>query len=121
MPHSGGAFLAYEIVRPISREGYAVFLEITNAIINKYGELRLLLYYKNFEGWEREAAEMDLEAHITIGHNMKRFAIVSAPEREIMSRMIKKPMLGGEIRFFSENRLDDALAWVKEGMPEIRE
>lgn len=114
MPESEGAALCYELSKPISKEGYEDnFLAPALQLVNKYGELRLLMYYTNYQGWEQEAAEMDIAAHVELGRYMKKMALVNAPEKEIMSRMVKKALNHGELRFFKTEQLQEAIAWVK--------
>lgn len=114
MPESGGATLCYELSKPISKEGYEQnFLTPALAVINKYGELRLLLNYVDYKGWEAEAAHMDIAAHVELGRYLKKLALVNAPEKEIMSRLIKKPLNDAELRFFKREQLQDAIEWVK--------
>ncbi len=114
MPESEGSTLCYELSKPITKEGYEDnFLAPALQLINKYGEVRLLLYYTSYKGWEREAAEMDIASHVELGRYLKKLALVNAPEKEIMSRLIKQPLNKGEIRFFKTEQLDAALLWVK--------
>ena len=114
MPESEGATLCYELNKPISKEGYEQnFLAPALDIVSKYGELRLLMYYTSYKGWEQEAAEMDISAHVELGRHMKKMALVNAPEKEIMSRLVKKPMNHGELRFFKTEHLQEAITWVK--------
>ena len=114
MPESEGSVLCYEINRPISLEGYEKnFLDPAQSIIKQYGELRLLNYFTNYQGWEEEAAIVDLSAHVTLGRYVKKMAFVNAPEKEVMARLIRQSLTNAELRFFPENLLKDAIKWVK--------
>jgi hypothetical protein len=114
MPESEGATLCYELSKPISKEGYEDnFLAPALQLVHKYGELRLLMHYTNYQGWEQEAAEMDIAAHVELGRYMKKMALVNAPDKEIMSRMLKKSLNHAELRFFKTDQLEEAIKWVK--------
>lgn len=113
MPESEGPVLCYEITKPISLEGYELFLKLVRDILERYGEVRVLMYYSDYQGWEKGAAEMDFASHIEFGPKLVKLAIVNAPEKEIMARIIRKPLTGAELRFFSEEGLQEALAWIK--------
>ncbi len=114
MPESEGATLCYELSKPITKQGYEEnFLKPALQLVQKYGEVRLLMYYTSYKGWEKEAAEMDIAAHVELGRYLKKLALVNAPEKEIMSRFVKKPLNNAEMRFFKTEQLEQALAWVK--------
>jgi hypothetical protein len=114
MPESEGATLCFEISKPITREGYVEnFLNPAKRIIETYGEIRLLTYFTSYRGWEEQAAEMDMIAYLEMGQFVTKMAFVNTPEKEVMARLIKKPMIKGEVKFFTTERLQDAILWVK--------
>lgn len=114
MPESEGPALCYEISKPISREGYIEnFLNPAKKVIESYGEIRLLTYFTSYRGWEEQAAELDIIAYLEMGQFVTKMAFVNTPEKEVMPRLIKKPMIKGEVKFFPEDRLQDAITWVK--------
>ncbi len=114
MPESEGRALCYEISKPISIQGYQEnFLPYAEKIIETHGEFRLLLYYTDYRGWEEAAAELDLKQYAQWGKHMTKLALVNAPEKEIMARMIRNPLTSAQLRFFSKDRLGEALTWVK--------
>lgn len=114
MPESEGPVLCYEISKPISAEGYEEnFLVHVRRILETYGELRLLNYFTAYQGWEEQAAQMDLLAHVDLGKYVTKIAFVNAPEKEIMARLIRKTLIKGQLRFFSKNQLAEAIDWVK--------
>lgn len=114
MPESEGATLCYEITKPISVIGYEEnFLNPARAIIKKYGELRLLNYFNPYQGWEEDAAQLDIITHLELGSFMKKMAFVNAPEKEVMARLIRRPLTKGELKFFTKTQLQDAIIWVK--------
>lgn len=115
MPESGGSVLCYEITKPISVAGYEEnFLKLARQIVKDKGELRVLNYYNPYQGWEEDAAELDIIAHVDLGRYVRKLAFVNAPEKEIMARLIKRPLTSAELRFFTKDQLPDALKWIKE-------
>ena len=114
MPESEGPALCYEISKPISAEGYEQnLLKPARELIKQYGEVRILNYFTSYQGWEEVAAEMDIMAHIELGRYVKKMAFVNAPEKEVMARLIKRPLTNAELRFFPTERLSDAVIWIK--------
>ncbi len=114
MPESDERTLCIRVEKPISKEGYTLnFLPRLNKMIDRTGEIRILVYFQSYHGWEPEAALEDMDATLQFGDKLAKLALVNPPEREVLQRLIKKPLLRGDVRFFDEDELDDALGWVK--------
>lgn len=114
MPESEGCVLCIMVDKPISGEGYREnYLTRAQKIIEEYGELRLLVHFKKYQGWEREAAAMDLGA--TQAHAlMTRCAMVNPPPTLIALHELRKDVFKAQMRLFNEDELDEALRWIKE-------
>ena len=113
MAETEGPALCYRATRPVSDELYSDYIERVKASIRDYGEFRLLIYYKNFPGWDEQAASKDLPFYAEYGRYMKKIALVNAPDKEVMAKLLRKNIIGGEMRIFSEERLQEALGWIK--------
>lgn len=113
MPESEGNVLAVEIGERITLEEYQeIFADAAATLLPKYEESRLLLNYtKDFYGWDIEAAEIDLGILSTKGHLLSKIALVNPPEKVLSRWLVLKPILGGELRIFTQ--VDEAINWVK--------
>ena len=115
MPESDEFALCMQVDKPISEEGYRDnFIPRITEMVDKNGEIRLLVYFKKYDGWEQEAVGFDLESTLNFGKYVKRFALVNTPEKMMFAYKLKQPMINGEIKFFGEDELPKALVWVKE-------
>lgn len=115
MPDTTDACLCIEIEREISHEGYNEnFLKRIEKMVNTYNQIRLLVYYKNFSGWDKEAAMMDISTSNRFQGKLYKMAMVSAPDSEITRGLVRQESLKGKIRLFEESELQAALKWVKE-------
>jgi hypothetical protein len=115
MPQSDDRALCFEVHKPISPEGYSQnFLPRLDAMLDAAGEIRLLIYFSDYKGWETEAAIMDMGAIAVYGAKVAKFAMVNPPKKEIVQYAVKKPLIHGEIRIFEESQLQEAVVWVKE-------
>lgn len=115
---SSGCLLCIIVDKPISLEGYTQnFLPRAQQIIEEYGELRLLVDYEFYQGWEEEAARLDMANVIEGGKFLTRIALINPPDRVVFQVKLKEPLLGGEIRIFNRDQLAEAMVWVKEGSP----
>ncbi len=113
MDESEGSLLCYRIAGKVIESEYLDFLARVKANIATYGEFRLLLLYTNFQGWEQSAAEMDVAFYVEYGKYLKKFCLIGAPDKEVMSKLIAKQMISGELRIFAAGRLAEALEWAK--------
>lgn len=113
MQETEGPLLCYTVASQVTEAEYLDFLARVRANIATYGEFRLLLLYTNFQGWEQSAAEMDLSFYVEYGKYLKKFCLIGAPDKEVMSKMIAKQMIGGELKIFAAGRLAEALAWAR--------
>ncbi len=114
MPQTDDRTLCIQIERTISSEGYEEnFLPRINKMVAEYGEIRVLIYYKKFQGWEEEAAKNDMETTARFGRKIVKMALVNPPEKVMFKSAIKKPILAGEVKSFDEEDLNKAIEWVK--------
>ncbi len=115
MPETTDRELCIMVDRPMSAEGYRDnFMPRIQTMLEKHGELRILAYFKKYQGWEEEAAAMDFSSTQIIAPNLRKCARVNPPESMLVMNAIKKPITLGETRVFTEEELPQALAWIKE-------
>ncbi len=114
MEESDDRTLCIRIEKPISTEGYEQnFLPRIKNMVGKYGEIRLLVYFKRYKGWEQGAAIDDIAATVEYGPLIRKVALVNPPEKEIVQHKMLKPLFKGDFRFFAEDDLQKAINWVK--------
>lgn len=114
MPETDENCLCIEIIEPISIEAYRdLYFPIMQKIIREKGEINILVYYRNFKGWEKDAAMFDLGAGTILRPHIKKLASVNIPESEKnrSTLLVQSTM---QIRFFEESELQDAIKWIKE-------
>jgi len=115
MAESDDRVLCVKVHKPISKEGYNEnFINRLRTMTERHGEIRLLVYFADFKGWEPEAALDDMAAALQLGSKFRKLALVNPPEKNIMQFKFKRPLFAGEARFFGAEDLDEAIAWVKE-------
>jgi hypothetical protein len=94
----------YKAVAPEFEEG-----------IKRHGKIRLLWYLVEFHGWEPKAAWDDYEYWRKYGKDIERVAIVGEKLWEEWMTKLAKLFMRGNVKYFDQNELDDAWAWVSEG------
>jgi len=114
MPETDDRVLCLCVEKPISPEGYSEnFTPRIRTMIEKHGGIRLLVHYKAYQGWEAEAALMEMGGVADFGAKVIKFALVNPPKREMLRYNVHKPLISGEIRIFEDSALDEAIRWVK--------
>lgn len=115
MPETTDRALCVMIDRRMSVEGYRDnFLPRIEEMLARHGEVRLLVYFKNYQGWEEGAAAMDLAATQTIAAKMQKCALVNPPSTVLALNQLRKPITPGETRVFLEEELPQALVWINQ-------
>jgi hypothetical protein len=102
----------------LTEEDYTrVVIPEINQAISKHGKIKMLLKVENFEGWTLRAAIEDVKLITKIGH-LDRIAVVG---EENLNKMLVGmfeflfALTGAEIKFFREQRYDEALNWLETG------
>ncbi len=114
MPETTDKVLCVQVDKVFSEEGYKEnFLPRVKMMIEKYGEIRVLLNYVEFKGWEHNAAKEDMVSSAALGSKLKKLALVNPPESEIFHRSMKSDILSGETKVFATEKLNEALEWIK--------
>lgn len=115
MPETTDKVLCIMVDRQMSTEGYRDnFLPRIEKMLSQYGELRILAYFKNYQGWEEEAAAMDFAATQTVTSKLRKCALINPPSTMLALTKLRKPLTLGETRVFPEEELPQALAWINE-------
>lgn len=84
------------------------------SVLDSYGELRMLVLFKDFGKWSEETAQMDMGFSLDYGSKMTRLALVDPPPHIITLFKIKESLHQRQVRYYPENEFADALAWVNE-------
>lgn len=115
MPESEGNVFCLEIADRVTLSTYETVIEpAVRKIITEYGDLKLLLFYSGpFPGWDMDAAARDLQAMTELGRFVKKIALVNPPEQVLIRWQTLKPLVGGQIKFFTVEECKEALNWVK--------
>ena len=118
-PESDKHTLCVEMTGLISRQDHYDYIVLPlAAMVKKDGWYNFLIYYSpSFKGWEQAAAEQSMQSVADFGEYARRLAYVNPPEKIILRNKLSAPLLGGEIRYFDTDKLQEAVEWVKGGQP----
>jgi hypothetical protein len=73
----------------------------------------LMIYTKDYKGWSKEAADRSFQSIIEHGKFARKLGYVNPPESKIFQIKMARDLFSGEIRFFEEDQLQEAIKWIK--------
>jgi hypothetical protein len=99
---------------PLTRELYEAIRPHLDRMLEREGTLRLLMYYRDYQGWAQDAVEMDLDFTARYGPHISRIALVNPPKAVLAQFAVKKNLhKGAGEKIFREDQLQEAIAWIK--------
>lgn len=114
IPAHTGSCLYFLVDKPITEEEYIKnFLNIIDDIIQKYDEIRIFVYYKDFKGWEESAARLNFFHSPSFIKKIKKVSLVNPPESELTRAIITGGDFINIIKIFKETEFEVALNWIK--------
>lgn len=85
------------------------------AMIEKHGEYNLLIWFSDtYRGYEQDAADQSFQTIRELGRFARRIAYINPSARKIFQTNIIRVLLGKDVRNFSPEQIDEAVAWLKE-------
>lgn len=113
MPETTECALCMKIYKTITSQGYEEnFLPRINEMIETQGTIRVLVYFKDFKGWEADAARNDMQTYARVAKKFTKIALVNPPETEVFRRFVKRAAFTGKLELFNESDLNEAIEWV---------
>ena len=116
MPETEGKMLAVEAKEKLTYEDYEeVFIPKLNQLIEKYGEIKVLMYLaEDFTGWEPEAAWDDAKFGLQHRNDFEKIAVVGGPKWVEWATRIGAYFTDGQVIIYEASDLQAAISWVKE-------
>ncbi|WP_435640800.1 STAS/SEC14 domain-containing protein [Micavibrio aeruginosavorus] len=114
MPETDDRVICIRVDKPISGEGYkTLFLPLVQKMAADHGEIRMVLVFEKFQGWEEEAAMADLASTMFLAQHLKKLAIVNLPDKMIQYIGMRQAALKTDLRIFDASQFQDALNWAR--------
>jgi hypothetical protein len=99
----------------LSKEEYADLVPSWEAMMAKHGKLRLLFQMEpGFTGWGPVAAWDDMEFSVSHRNEFEKVAVVGAKQWHEYVASFGKLMVDCQVRYFTEDELAEAQAWLRE-------
>ncbi|MGQ0527962.1 MAG: STAS/SEC14 domain-containing protein [Alphaproteobacteria bacterium] len=115
LPESDERTLCVSFKGLISKVEYEnKFEKSLDSVVARNPHFNLLIHYDHgYVGWDRDAADVSFQNILQHAPNARKLAYVNPPESKIFQVKMFSSVFGGEIRFFNDDELDEAIRWVK--------
>ncbi len=108
-----GRVVEVELSGKLTRESYQQFVPMTEARINEFGKISMLVVLRDFHGWNAGALWEDLKFDVKHFDDIKRLAFVGEKKWQKGMASFCKPFTTAEIKYFELDELEAARAWVQ--------
>jgi hypothetical protein len=116
LPETFGKVLAFRMSGKLHDEDYKKFVPLVDAAIAEQGKVRMLALFEDFHGWDVHALWDDIKFATTHCTKIERIAMVGEKKWEAWMARVCKPFTLAKIRYFDIGQIEEARAWIKEGL-----
>lgn len=113
---AGGKCLRIQLSGKLTKEDYQRFVPEIERLIEREGRIRVLCQMHDFHGWTLGALWEDVKFDLKHFGDIERLAFVGDRKWEAGMAAFCKPFTRAAIRYFYENKYEEAVHWIKEGI-----
>lgn len=110
-----GNIVAVTATGRLTDADYAEFVPRMERLIERWGQLRMLFYMRDFEGWDLSGAWAELKFEAVHRNDLSRIAVVGSRQWEKMITQVSSVFTGAEVRFYDQCDSDAARMWIQAG------
>jgi hypothetical protein len=112
--HAEGKVVEVQITGKLSKEAYEQFVPMTEAKIEEFGKIRMLVILHDFHGWEMGALWEDIKFDLKHFNHIERLALVGESKWEKGMAMFCRPFTTAKIKYFDHSEIEAAREWIAE-------
>jgi hypothetical protein len=109
-----GRILEVDLHGKLNREDYERLGPDAEALIRKYGKIRILVTMHDFDGWDAGALWEDLKWDFKHFNHVERLAMVGDQDWQKWMAGFCKPFTTAKVRYFPFEQIDRAHEWLDE-------
>ena len=110
--HAEGKIIEVQLSGKLTKEAYEQFLPATEAKIEEFGKVRMLVILNDFHGWDAGALWADTKFGLKHFNHIERLAIVGETKWEKGMATFCRPFTTAEIKYFDQADIADAQTWI---------
>jgi hypothetical protein len=109
-----GKILEINLHGKLNRADYERFVPETEALIRRYGKIRILVTMHDFEGWDMGALWEDVKWDVKHFNDVERLALVGEESWQKLMASFCQPFTTAKVRHFTFDQLGEAHCWLNE-------
>lgn len=113
---AGDKILFVSLSGTLSKDDYLAFTPPVEEAVKEHGKIRMLVRMHDFHGWTAGALWEDIKFDVKHFSHIERLAIIGESRWEQGMAMFCKPFTLAKVRYFHENKADEAYQWIHEGI-----
>lgn len=99
----------------IEKKDFERFARAARERIAEVGQIGLLLYIAEFDGYSPSALLEELKFDVKHYHDVSRLALVTHDPDNKWLATLSKPFTAAEVKFFTSDQIESARDWVQGG------
>ena len=111
-----GKVLVLNLKGKLTKSDYETFAPAVESAVTEHGKVRMLVRMTDFHGWTTGALWEDIKFDVRHFSDIERIALVGDRTWQAGMAMFCKPFTTAKIRFFDAGEVDEASAWIREGI-----
>lgn len=115
LPETNDRVLCCQVLAKMTSKAYEHAGEVFRETLKKNGEIRIVVNYINFDGWDDDATKLDMGFNLEFGPHFTKMALVNPPPVMISQIKMKAstfPRLN--VRYYEADEYEQAVRWANE-------
>jgi len=109
-----GKVLWVSLSGKLGKADYELFVPEAERLIQKHRKIRVLVQMHDFHGWDAGALWEDIKFDLKHFRDIERLAMIGERKWQKGMAAFCKPFTTAEVRYFDQDQLDQARAWIEE-------
>jgi len=109
-----GKILEVDLHGKLNREDYERIGPDAEALIKRYGRIRILVTMHDFDGWDASGLWEDFKFDFKHFNHVERLAMVGDRDWQKWMANFCKPFTTAKVHFFPFEQIDQAHEWLEE-------
>jgi hypothetical protein len=111
--------IGFKLSGKLHDEDYKSFVPTVETFLAAEGKVRLFVQFEDFHGWDLHAVWDDTKFAFKHYSDFDRIAMVGDRRWEKWMVQVCKPFTKATVRYFDASQVDDARAWLQEGVESL--
>lgn len=113
--------LGFELSGKLTDEDYQIFVPEIERNLKRHDKLRILVVFKDFEGWDLHALWDDIKFDIKHFNDFEKIAMVGEKNWQKWMSIICKPFTMARVKYFEKREFAEAMSWLEKDPERVPE